>query len=147
MCRKWQRISSDKLLWRDIDLSPYVCEWTNKSLIRFVRKRFPDDLHSLCLTGTITIGISALCACFCDYLCDRCRNVRDTSAPVPKCPTDTSAPVPKCPDTSALVPKCLDAEVSVHPPRYPRLWERNVFNRHCPTVRYVPRSAMQTRSG
>jgi len=74
-----------------------------------------------------------------------CRNVQDTSEPVPKCLADTSALVQKClgflpwcrnvqwtlwhQSQNVLGPKCLRSEVSVH--QFPHLTRRT-----CNTVQF-----------
>ena len=60
VCRRWRRIVSDKFLWQDIDLSPYVMK--KRSLNKFCKKHFTSMLHSLCLNGFHLHGMSVLCS-------------------------------------------------------------------------------------
>lgn len=57
VCRRWNRITTDKFLWQHIDLSPYNIK-KRTSLKMFARRHFTNALLSLRMKGSVSLSMS-----------------------------------------------------------------------------------------
>ncbi|KAM6188731.1 F-box/LRR-repeat protein 12 [Sarcoramphus papa] len=54
VCRRWQRLALDRMVWRHVDLSPHRI--SSRTLWHLVRRRLRDSLRTLRVRGTLRSG-------------------------------------------------------------------------------------------